>query len=264
MFVQLLQVLEQRRHLLERTLRLCVSGGEPRNDAAFARFHQRFGVPVHEVYATSECLPIFAYDPERDPQPRPGSVGRLVSGVRVRIVDDRGHEVGPDHVGELYASSPGQMLGYYREPELTAGVLADGWFRTEDLFKCDRDGYYHVMGRASELIIRGGSNVSPLEVESVLSGHADVAECVVVGLPDPVYGQRVAAFVVLASGSTTNVEQLRSHCEATLAGYKVPADIHIVSGLPRGATGKILKSVLRELWAGSASTQPPGPDLSLC
>jgi long-chain acyl-CoA synthetase len=250
MFVQLVRVLEQSGQSVELTLRMCVSGGEPRNEAAFARFQQLFRVPVHEVYATSECLPIFAYDPEHDPQPRPGSAGRLVPGVHVRIVDAQGREVRPGEVGELYASSPGQMLSYYREPELSAQVLADGWFRTRDLCKRDQDGYYYVVGRASDLIIRGGSNISPLEVESVLSAHVGVAECAVVGLPDPVQGQRVAAFVVLYPGSLATVDQLRTHCETTLARYKIPTEIHIMQALPRGATGKIQKSVLIEKWAG--------------
>jgi long-chain acyl-CoA synthetase len=133
------------------------------------------------------------------------------------------------------------MAGYWRDPELTAAVLtADGWYRTGDLVQVDGDGYVRVVGRLSDLIIRGGSNVSPAEVEAVLVSHPDVREAAVVGLPDPDYGEQVIAAVVLAPAAADDPDALRAHCAAALAGYKVPARIVAVERLPRNAnTGKV-------------------------
>lgn len=252
MYVKLLDAFRQRGTPLRRNeLRLCVTGGEPINDAAFAEFRRIFGVPIHDVYATSECLPLLTYDPLEEPEPRPGSCGRLLPGAEARLVDPQGREVPVGEPGELLVRSPGQMLGYYGEPEMTEAVVSDGWFRTGDLARRDEDGYFYLVGRASELIIRGGANVSPLEVESVLASHPAVAECAVVGFPDSAYGQRVVAFVVAASEQPPDAAELRAHCERQLAPYKVPELFEPVPELPRGPTGKVVKKALAERW------QPP-------
>jgi long-chain acyl-CoA synthetase len=254
MYVKLLQVLEARGDApLESRLRFCVTGGEPRSEEAFARFRARFGVPVHDVYAASECTPICTYDPHADPEPRPGSCGRLVPGVEIRIVDAEGADVPAGEVGELLARGPGLMLGYYRDPELTAVALAGGWYRSKDLFRCDADGYYHLVGRASDLIIRGGANISPLEVEAVLERHPAVAECAVAGRADAARGEEVCAFVVMAPGAAADADALRAHCAAELAAYKVPTTFSILDELPRGPTGKVVKSALVDDLAGSAA-----------
>jgi long-chain acyl-CoA synthetase len=230
-----------------------VTGGEPQSEDAFSRFRERFGVPVHDVYAASECTPIFTYDPSADPEPRPGSCGRLVPGVDARIVGAAGEDVPAGGVGELLARGPGLMIGYYGDPELTAAALQDGWYRTKDLFRCDEEGYYHLVGRASDLIIRGGVNISPLEVETVLERHPAVSECAVVGRPDSERGQEVCAFVALTPGATAGADALRAHCAAQLAAYKVPTLLRFLDELPRGPTGKVLKSALLADVSGAAA-----------
>jgi long-chain acyl-CoA synthetase len=237
-------------------LRLCISGGEPRNDVAFARWRELTGCPVHDVYAASEAFPLVTYDPDEDPEPVPGSAGRVVDEAELRVIDDAGADVPPGQPGEAWARSPAQMVGYWRDPELTAAVLTgDGWYRTGDLVEVDQRGYVRVVGRLSDLIIRGGSNVSPAEVEAVLVAHPDVQEATVVGLPDPDYGERVVAAVVLAPSADHDPDRLRAHCAASLAGYKVPAEIVSVERLPRNAnTGKVQRRDVAALLTAASGT----------
>jgi long-chain acyl-CoA synthetase len=234
-------------------LRLCISGGEPRNDAAFARWHELTGCPVHDVYAASECFPVVTYDPIRDPLPVPGAAGRVVPQADLRVVD-----------GEALVRGPALMLGYLDDPELTAASLTDdGWYRTGDLVEVDERGYVYVRGRLSDMIIRGGANVSPAEVEAVLLTHPGVREAAVVGLPDPSYGEQVVAVVVPEAGTDRLDErQLAEHCAGALAGYKRPARFVVVPHLPRNAnTGKVQRrQVAAELAAELAARLAPSPD----
>ena len=237
-------------------LRLCISGGEPRNDVAFARWRELTGCPVHDVYAASEAFPLVTYDPDEDPEPVLGSAGRVVDEAELRVIDAAGADVPPGQPGEAWARSPAQMVGYWRDPELTAAVLTgDGWYRTGDLVEVDQRGYVRVVGRLSDLIIHGGSNVSPAEVEAVLVAHPDVQEAAVVGLPDPDYGERVVAAVVLAPSAGRDPDGLRAHCAASLAGYKVPAEIVSVERLPRNAnTGKVQRRDVAALLTAASGT----------
>jgi len=225
-------------------LRLCISGGEPRNEAAFSRWQELTGCPVHDVYAASECFPVVTYDPFEDPQPRPGSAGRVVAEAALRLIDPDGHDVPPGATGEAWTRGPALLVGYWRDRDLTEQVLtADGWYRTGDLARVDDDGYVHVVGRVSTMIIRGGSNVSPAEVEAVLRDHPDVREAAVVGLPDAQYGEEVAAAVVLAPAAALDAAALRAHCAGVLAGYKVPSRVVEVEQLPRNPhTGKVQRT----------------------
>ena len=225
-------------------LRLCISGGEPRNEAAFSRWQGLTGCPVHDVYAASECFPVVTYDPFEDPQPRPGSAGRVVAEAALRLVDPEGHDVALGATGEAWTRGPALLVGYWRDPELTMQVLTpDGWYRTGDLARVDDAGYVHVVGRLSTMIIRGGSNVSPAEVEAVLRDHPDVREAAVVGLPDAQYGEEVAAAVVLVPAAVLDAAALRAHCAAALAGYKVPSRVVEVEQLPRNPhTGKVQRT----------------------
>jgi long-chain acyl-CoA synthetase len=246
MYVKLLQVAESAGRAYDLSaLRLCIAGGEPRNEAVAERFSARFGAPILDTYAASECCPIITYDVARDARPRPGSCGRRVPETEIRLVDPQGRDVPRGEVGELLARGPGLFLGYYREPELTAQVLRDGWFVSGDLLREDEDGYYYVVGRAKDLIIRGGANIAPAEVEAVIDAHPAVAEAAVVGVPDPVYGEQPKAFVVLRPGAALTADEVQAHCRARLAAYKVPAWVEFVPELPKGATGKVLKSALR-------------------
>ena len=262
MFGKLVQHLDTRdgpRPDLSR-LRLCISGGEPRNEVAFSRWQQLTGCPVHDVYAASECFPVVTYDPFEDPQPRPGSAGRVVAEAALRLVDPEGQDVPAGATGEAWTRGPALLAGYWRDPGLTAQVLTrDGWYRTGDLARIDDDGYVHVVGRVSTMIIRGGSNVSPAEVEAVLRDHPDVREAAVVGLPDAQYGEEVAAAVVLELAAVLDAAALRAHCAAVLARYKVPSRVVEVEQLPRNPhTGKVQRTdvVALLLAPAGAEVQP--------
>jgi hypothetical protein len=224
-------------------LRLCISGGEPRNEAAFSRWQQLAGCPVHDVYAASECFPVVTYDPFDDPQPRPGSAGRVVAEAALRLVDPEGQDVPAGATGEAWTSRPGPA-GYWRDLRPHgAGPDAGRLVPTGDLARIDDEGYVHVVGRVSTMIIRGGSNVSPAEVEAVLRDHPDVREAAVVGLPDARYGEEVAAAVVLEPAAVLDAAALRAHCAAVLAGYKVPSRVVEVEQLPRNPhTGKVQRT----------------------
>lgn len=237
------------------SLRLCISGGEPRNERAFARWAELTGVAVLDAYCASECLPLVTYDPTTDPVPRLGSAGKLVPRARLRIVDSDGRDVPAGEVGEGLSSGPGLMLGYWREPELTAEVLTDdGWYRTKDLLRLDDEGYVHVVGRLSDMIIRGGINISPAEVERTLRAYDQVVDAVVVGMPDDLYGERAVAAVV-AQGAL-DVDALRKYAAAHLSAYKVPSEIVVVESLPTNSTTG--KTSRRDVVAKLAS-QPLAP-----
>lgn len=257
MYVKLLQVAEAAGRAYDLSaLRLCVNGGEPRNEPVVERFTACFGAPIFDTYATSECCPIITYDTRRDARPRPGSCGRRVEDVEIRLLDPRGQEVPRGEVGELVARCPGLMLGYYGEPEMTSQMLRDGWFRSGDLLREDDEGYYYVVGRAKDLIIRGGANIAPAEVETVIAQHPAVAEVAVVGVPDAVYGEQPVAYVATRAGAALTAEELQAHCRARLAAYKVPAVVEFLRELPKGPTGKVLKPALRELYAARGGAQP--------
>jgi long-chain acyl-CoA synthetase len=221
-------------------LRLNVSGGEPRNEAVFEQWSALGGHPVLDAYCASECIPMITYDPAVDPEPRRGSAGRVVPGASMKVVDQRGFEVRPGEVGLALWRSPGTMVGYWNEPDLTAAAMTpDGWYKTGDYVRVDEEGYVFVVGRANDMIIHGGSNVSPAEVEAALTADPRIAEAAVVGLPDREYGQIVAAAIVTVDGSRLSEDELTRVCAQRLAGYKVPKVFLQVDELPRGATGKV-------------------------
>ncbi|MFC7359328.1 class I adenylate-forming enzyme family protein [Nocardioides astragali] len=234
-------------------LRLCISGGEPRNEAAFERWTSVSGVSVLDAYCSSECLPLVTYDPTVDPEPRPGSAGKLVPRAQLRIVDANGDDVAAGEVGEGLSTGPGLMLGYWRDPDQTEQALTpDGWYRTKDLVRMDEDGYVFVVGRLSDVIIRGGINISPGEVERALRMHPDVLDVTVVGLQDDMYGERVVAAVVAAEG--LDVDALRAHAEETLTAYKRPSEYVVVNEFPVTSTGKVDRRALAARLDDAAST----------
>jgi long-chain acyl-CoA synthetase len=248
MFAKMLQVSEESQQKYDlASLRFCVQGGEPRNEAVAQRFTAKFGVPIHDIYATSECSPNFTYDPIRDPAPKPGSCGRLVDGVDARLIDNEGKDVPVGTVGELVVRCPGLMLGYFGEPALTAEVIKDGWFLSRDLVRVDEDGYYYVTGRTKDLIIRGGANIAPAEVELVIARHPAVSEVAVIGIPDAIYGEQPKAYVVLRAGQHTTAEEISAFCAERLAKFKVPTQIEFIAQFPKGPTGKVLKNALKAM-----------------
>jgi long-chain acyl-CoA synthetase len=224
-------------------LRLCISGGEPRNEVAFSRWTGLTGVSVLDAYCSSECLPLVTYDPTVDPVPRIGSAGKVVPRSRLRVVDPAGQEVSPGDVGEGLSTGPGLMLGYWRDPGLTEQVITpDGWYRTKDLVRIDEDGFVYVVGRLSDVIIRGGINISPGEVERVLREHPQVVDVSVLGLDDDIYGERVVAVVV--GGDEFDVAALEQYARGHLTSYKLPSEYVVVDSLPVTTTGKVDRRAL--------------------
>ncbi|MFF1880090.1 class I adenylate-forming enzyme family protein [Pseudarthrobacter sp. NPDC058196] len=238
------------------SLRLCISGGEPRNEAAFSRWQAQTGLPVLDAYCASECLPLVTYDPISTPTPKPGSAGKLVPRSKLKVLDAEGQEVPAGQIGEAYSSGPGLMLGYWRDEEQTqAAITDDGWYRTKDLVRVDEDGFVYVVGRLSDVIIRGGTNISPAEVERVLQQHPSVAEAAVVGIPDDIYGQRVVAAIVPQGGAPLDHVELETFTAARLSSYKVPSQFITVDSLPVNlTTGKVSRRDVAALLSEEAST----------
>jgi len=174
-----------------------------------------------------------------------GSVGKVLDGIQVRLVDENGDDALEGDAGEVWVKGPNVFKGYLNEPEATARVLsADGWLRTGDIAVVDDDGYLYLVDRAKDLIIVSGFNVYPAEVEGVLLDHADVAECGVVGVPHPHTGEAVKAFVVLKPGARADEDSLVSWCLDNLARYKCPSKVMFVDELPRNVSGKLLRRSL--------------------
>lgn len=235
------------------SLAVCVSGGAPMPPPVASAFRDRYGIDVLEGYGLSETSPVVCFDVPGRPS-RPGSVGFPIPGVELRLVDEAGQVVeGHDRPGELWVRGDNVMKGYYRDPEATAEALREGWLRTGDVAARDGDGAYRILERKKDLILRGGYNVYPREVEAVLHAHPAVAEAAVVGVPDERYGEEVVAFVTLADGGAVTEAELAAHCRERLAHYKYPRRVVVVEELPHTPTGKVLKPALRRLAAAGAT-----------
>ncbi|MGE3147992.1 MAG: class I adenylate-forming enzyme family protein [Pseudorhodoplanes sp.] len=231
------------------SLRLAMAGGERRNEAAFDRFEQLSGIPVHDLYASSEARPILGYDPLTATRPVPGAAGILFPGVEAELRDDDGKIVAPGEIGELFVRSPNTFREYYREPELTADrVDKDGWVKTGDLFRIDENGYWHIQGRKqSDMINRSGAKVSPAEVEAHLVKHPMIKEAVVVARSDPRYGEEVVACIVGTLPEADAARLVKEHCKDVLADYKVPTSVILLTDMPYGTTGKIDRRALGDM-----------------
>jgi long-chain acyl-CoA synthetase len=227
------------------SLELTVAGGEPLPQTLLQEFKERFGTDVLEGYGMTETSPVLTINvPWAN---RPGSVGRPIPGVEARVVDEEDRVLAAGEEGEIQIRGPHVTPGYYNKPaETGAAFRPGGWFCTGDIGKIDADGYVWITGRKKEMIIVGGENVFPREVEGVLEDHAAVAEAAVIGQPDASRGEVVTAYVMLREGQTATEIGLRDHCRERLAGYKVPRTVHIVEDMPRGPTGKVLRRKLRE------------------
>jgi long-chain acyl-CoA synthetase len=226
--------------------RLAVSGGAAIPGEILTEVERRFGVLLLEGYGLSESCATATFNRSREDR-RFLSIGKPVWGVDVHVVDDRGTRLprGAEHVGELIISGHNVMKGYFGNPEGTAAALRDGWLWTGDLGYEDEDGYLFVVDRKKDLVIRGGYNVYPREIEEVLYAHPAVSEAAVVGRPDERLGEEVVAFVVLKAGEQPAGLDLVGYCRDRLAAYKYPRVVTVLDELPKGATGKILKKELR-------------------
>ena len=223
-----------------RSLRLCVSGGAALPVEVLSGFEATFGTVILEGYGLSETSPVACFNhPDRPRQP--GSIGTPIEGVEMRLVDEAGDVAPAGEVGEIAIRGHNVMKGYWGQPEATAAVMADGWFRTGDLGRRDEDGNYYVVDRKKDLIIRGGFNVYPREVEEVLYEHPAVAAVAVVGDGDDRLGEEVGAAVVRKAGTDVTEDELRAFVKAGLAAYKYPRHIWFVDALPTTATGKIMR-----------------------
>jgi len=256
---------ERARHDLS-SLRQLIIGGAPASPALVRGLEDAFGVQAIVGYGLSETSPIItlatprhvvtaAEPPERRIE-RQAMTGWALPGTRIRVVTGEGADVRPDgeQIGEIVVRGHGVMEGYYRDPDETAHAMRDGWFHTGDMATIDEAGYVLIKDRAKDVIIRGGENLSSVEVENAIAAHPAVLEVAVVAAPDERFGEAPVALVVLKPDATVTVSELRAHCRANLARFKVPREFHFRDSLPKGGTGKILKAELREpFWKGYES-----------
>ena len=222
------------------SLRICLSGGAALPVEVLRGFDAAFDCKVLEGYGLSETSPVASFN-HPDRVRKPGSVGTPIRGVEMKVIDEEGNETPPGERGEIAIKGHNVMRGYRQRPDATREAIRDGWFRTGDVARVDEDGYFFIVDRKKDLIIRGGYNVYPREIEEVLYEHPAVREAAVVGIADERLGEEVGAAVVLNSGESATVEELRDFVKSRIAAYKYPRKVWLVDTLPKGPTGKILK-----------------------
>jgi long-chain acyl-CoA synthetase len=232
---------------LRANLRIASSGGSALPVEIHKAFGTRFGVTILEGYGLSETSPVASFSKRGEPA-RPGSIGVPIPGVEMELIDPDSWqpvEWTPDAIGEIAIRGTNVMKGYYRRPEATATAISpDGWFRSGDLARRDADGWYYIVDRTKDLIIRGGFNIYPREVEEVLMTHPAVSLAAVIGVPDESHGEEVKAYVIVKPDATATPEQIVTWSKENMAAYKYPRTVVIVDSLPMTATGKILKREL--------------------
>ncbi|MCX8562858.1 AMP-binding protein [Mycolicibacterium mucogenicum] len=226
------------------SLRFAICGAAPASAELLNRFETRYGFPVIEGYGLSEGTCASTINPI-DGSRRVGTVGKPFPGQRIRIVDTHGHDVPTGNDGEIIIAGPNVMRGYLGRPEDTARTVVDGWLHTGDIGHLDADGYLTLAGRSKDMIIRGGENIYPREIEDVLSSDPDVLDAAVLGAPDDKWGEVVVAYVAPRAGATIDINALQARCALNLAGYKRPTEILIVDAIPKNPVGKTDKAPLR-------------------
>lgn len=236
------------------SLRACVSSAASLPWSLVERMRTVTGKTIYNAWGMTEGTPLTGFPPGSVPVP--DSVGPPIGDSEIRILDAQGHEVAVGEVGEITFRSPSNMIEYYNRPEATRETLIDGWVHSGDLGRRDADGNVYISGRIKDMIIRGGANIYPAEIESVLTDHEAVADAAVIGRPDERFGEIPVAFVVPRNGEVPDAETLRDFCRSRLASYKVPEWISVVDDLPRGPTGKTLKRVLRDQTAAAGNRLP--------
>jgi len=239
MFAGMLHSEDAGRHDVS-SLRLCVSGGSAMPVEVMRSFEEQFGCIILEGYGLSETSPVASFN-HPHAERKPGSIGTPIAGVEMRLLDDDGKDVAAGQVGEIAIRGENVMKGYWQRAEETAAAIPDGWFRSGDLARQDDDGYYFIVDRKKEMIIRGGYNVYPREIEEALYEHPAVAEVACVGIPHPDLGEEVVAAVALKPGASAEPDELRAFVKERVAAYKYPRHVWLVDALPKGPTGKILR-----------------------
>jgi long-chain acyl-CoA synthetase len=232
-----------------KNLRYVICGAAPMPRELISEFEQRFGVPVVEGYGLSECTVVCTANPVQGVR-KAGTVGLALPGVAVGVVDPAGQLLPAGQAGEVVVRGPNVMRGYLDRPAESAEALRGGWLHTGDVGRFDDDGYLTLVDRIKDLIIRGGENIYPKEIEDVLYAHPAVLEAAVIGRPDAVFGEQPVAFVALRPGRSAGPQDLIEHCLGTLARYKVPREVYLEEALPKNAVGKIAKPALRERLRG--------------
>jgi long-chain acyl-CoA synthetase len=217
-------------------------GSAPVHAEVMKRFEETFNCLVVEGYGLSESTCRSTFNPP-DQRRRPGSCG-LPIGNEMSVVDEEDRDVPDGSLGEIVLRGENILKGYYKNPDATATAFRNGWFHTGDIGYRDADGFYYIVDRKSDMIIRGGENIYPREIDEVLYQHPSVAAAAAVGVPDALYGEEVAAVIVLKNGAKVLEEEMIDFCKARLADYKCPKTVHFVADIPKGPTGKLLKREL--------------------
>lgn len=227
------------------SLRFCVCGAAPMPVEVINRFEEKFNATILEGYGLSEGTCVSSVNPVEGAR-KVGSIGVALPGQEMKIVDAQGEALPPGQTGEIVIKGPNVMLGYYKNEEATASAIVDGWLHTGDLGNMDADGYFFIAGRSKEMIIRGGENIYPKEIEEVVYTHPAVADAAVCGVPDKFYGEEVKVFIVLKPGAAASEQDILGYCAERLAKYKCPKSAAFLDEMPKTATGKIMKRKLVE------------------
>jgi len=222
-----------------------ICGAAPMPVETFHKFEETFGIKIIEGYGLTEATVASAINPV-DGKRKIGSIGKALPGQQVQILDDDGIELPPGEVGELCVGGGNVMKGYLRRPEANADALRDGWLRTGDMAYMDDEGYFFIVDRKKEMIIRGGENIYPKEIDNLLFSHPKILEAAVVGVPDEIMGEEVKAFVVTKPGEAMTEEDVRDFCKENLASFKVPRYVEFIDELPKNIIGKTLKKHLKQ------------------
>jgi fatty-acyl-CoA synthase len=234
------------------SLRMITTGSTVVPQHVIRAVHER-GIPLVQIYGATETSPIAACLRPEDARRKAGSTGRAAAHCELRIADDSGQDVAADEPGEILVRGPNVMLGYWRRPEATARALAGGWYHSGDIGHFDAEGFLWVDGRKTDLIISGGENIAPAEIENLLLESGEVAEAAVVGMPDARWGERVVAVIAPKASATLSGERVLALLEGRLARYKRPKQVLLVTELPKTALGKVRKEAVRQLVAARAA-----------
>ena len=234
------------------SVRFAVCGAAPASVELLDKFESRYGIPIIEGYGLSEGSCASTLNPPPNGPRKAGTVGPPLPGQTIRIVDVNGNPVADGEAGEVLIQGPNVMRGYLNRPEETAKTLVDGWLHTGDIGRLDEDGYLVLVDRAKDMIIRGGENIYPKEIEAVVYQLPQIAEAAVVGRANPLYGEEPVLFVSLSSGAALDIDQIRAHLTQSLAKYKLPVEITILDELPKNPVGKFDKPSLRKKLAADS------------